>query len=118
MTRRIEFYNPPTLTRAVGYAHGAETRGGRLLFVAGQVAKDKEGRVVGSGDLVAQFRQVCENLRAVVATAGGELTDVGKLTIYVLDTGLYKRHRKAIGRAYREHIRRDLSPLKPVLVRR
>src|SRR5256886_13321245 len=44
-----------------------------------------------SGDLVAQFRQVCENLRAIVAAAGGELTDVVKLTIYVLDTDLYKR---------------------------
>src|SRR5207247_9258955 len=66
MTKRIEFYNPPTLTRAVGYAHGAETRGGRLLFVAGQVAKDKEGRVGGSGDLVAQLRPGCENRLGVL----------------------------------------------------
>ncbi len=111
MTKRIEFYNPPTLTRAVGYAHGAETRGGRLLFVAGQVAKDKEGRVVGSGDLVAQFRQVCENLRAIVAAAGGELTDVVKLTIYVLDTDLYKQHGKAIGGVYREYFGRHFPAM-------
>src|SRR2546426_5864477 len=111
MTERIEFHNPPTLTRAVGYAHGAETRGGRLLFVAGQVAKDTEGRVVGSGDLVAQFRQGCENLRAVVAAAGGELTDVGKLTIYVLDTDLYKQHGKAIGGGDRGEFGRQLPPV-------
>jgi len=57
------------------------------LFLAGQVAKDREGRVVGKGDLVAQFRQVCENLRTLVAAGGGRLTDVVKLTIYVLDAG-------------------------------
>ncbi len=103
MTREIEVHNPPTLMKAVGYAHGVETRDGRLLFFAGQVAKDAEGRVVGKGDLVAQFRQVCENLRAVVTAAGGQLTDVVKLTIYVLDVDEYKRHVKAIGRVYREY---------------
>jgi len=103
MTREIEVHNPPTLMKAVGYAHGVETRDGRLLFFAGQVAKDADGRVVGKGDLVAQFRQVCENLRAVVTAAGGELTDVVKLTIYVLDVDEYKRHVKAIGRVYREY---------------
>ncbi|OLB53678.1 MAG: RidA family protein [Candidatus Rokuibacteriota bacterium] len=103
MTREIEVHNPPTLMKAVGYAHGVETRDGRLLFFAGQVAKDADGRVVGKGDLVAQFRQVCENLRAVVTAAGGQLTDVVKLTIYVLDVDEYKRHVKAIGRVYREY---------------
>ena len=103
MTRHIEFHNPPTLMRAVGYAHGVETHGGRLLFFAGQVAKDAEGRVVGPGDLVAQFRQVCENLRAVVAAAGGQLTDVAKLTIYVLDAGEFKRQSTPIGVVYREY---------------
>jgi len=103
MTREIEVHNPPTLMKAVGYAHGVETRDGRLLFFAGQVAKDADGRVVGKGDLVAQFRQVCENLRAVVTAAGGQLTDVVKLTIYVLDVEEYKRHVKAIGRVYREY---------------
>ena len=91
MTRHIEFHNPPTLMRAVGYAHGVETHGGRLLFFAGQVAKDRDGRVVGKGDLVAQFRQVCDNLKTLVAAAGGRLTDVVKLTIYVLDAGEFKR---------------------------
>ena len=111
MTREIEVHNPPTLMKAVGYAHGVETRDGRLLFFAGQVAKDAEGRVVGKGDLVAQFRQVCENLRAVITAAGGQLTDVVKLTIYVLDTDLYKRHGKAIGGVYREYFGRHFPAM-------
>src|SRR2546421_353892 len=85
MTREIRLHNPPTLMKATGFSHGAEARGGRLLFFAGQVAKDKDGQTVGPGDLVAQFRQVCENLKTVVTAAGGGLTDVVKLTIYVLE---------------------------------
>jgi len=103
MVREITFHNPPALMKPVGYAHGAETHGGRLLFLAGQVAKDGDGRLVGKGDLVAQFRQVCENLRTVVTAAGGQPTDVVKLTIYVLDTDEFKRRGKAIGDVYREY---------------
>jgi enamine deaminase RidA (YjgF/YER057c/UK114 family) len=89
--------------KPVGFSHAAETRAGRLLFLAGQVAKDRDGRVVGKGDLVAQFRQVCENLKAVVAAAGGELTDIAKLTIYVLDVAEFKRLGQPIGVVYREY---------------
>ncbi|MGH7276550.1 MAG: RidA family protein [Candidatus Rokuibacteriota bacterium] len=103
MTREIRFHNPPTLMKAVGYTHGVEARGGRMVFFAGQVAKDTDGRTVGKGDLVAQFRRVCENLKTVVAAAGGQLTDVVKLTIYVLDADEYKRQGKAIGGVYREY---------------
>ena len=85
MTREIRLHNPPTLMKAAGFSHGAEARGGRMLFFAGQVAKDKDGQTVGPGDLVAQFRQVCENLKTVVTAAGGGLSDVVKLTIYVLN---------------------------------
>src|SRR5256886_15090159 len=91
MTREIEFLNPPELMKPVGFSHAAETRGGRTLFLAGQVAKDRDGRVVGRGDLVAQFRQVCENLKTLVTAAGGRLTDVVKLTIYVLAAGEVNR---------------------------
>ena len=117
MTRQIEFHNPPSLPKAVGFSHAAETRGGRTLFLAGQVAKDREGRVVGKGDLVAQFRQVCENLKAAVTAGGGQLTDVVKLTIYVLDAGDYKRNAKAIGGVYREYFGKHFPAMTLVGVR-
>jgi enamine deaminase RidA (YjgF/YER057c/UK114 family) len=102
MTREIEFLNPPELMKPVGFAHAATTRGGRTLYLAGQVAKDRDGKVVGKGDLVAQFRQVCANLKTLVTAAGGSLTDVVKLTIYVIDTAEFKRQGKPIGVVYRE----------------
>jgi len=103
--------NPPALFKPVGFAHGFETRGGRLLFIAGQVARDGAGRLVGPGDLVAQFRQVCENMKAVVEAAGGGLADVVKLTIYVLDVAEYKRHAKPIGGVYREYFGRHFPAM-------
>ena len=103
MTRQIEFLNPPELMKPVGFSHAAVTRGGRTVFLAGQVAKDRDGRVVGKGDIVAQFRQVCENLKTLVGAAGGQLTDVVKLTMYVLDTPGFKRQGKTIGVVYREY---------------
>ena len=106
MTRYLTPVNPPSLMRPVGYTHGWEARGGRLLVVSGQVAKDADGRLVGAGDLVAQFRQVCENLRAVVTAAGGAMTDIVKLTIFVTDVPAYQARLEPIGRVYREYFGR------------
>lgn len=103
MTQPIAAVNPPMLAKPVGFSHGYEVRDGRLLFMAGQVATDQHGHVVGKGDLVAQFRQVCQNMKTLVTTAGGQTTDIVKLTIYVLDVGEYKKCQKEIGRVYREY---------------
>jgi len=117
MTRRIELHNPPSLMKPVGYSHAVETRGGRVLFLAGQVAKDRNGRVVGKGDLIAQFRQVCENLKTLVTAASGQLTDVVKLTIYVLDAGEFKRQGEPIGVVYREYFGKHFPAMTLVGVR-
>lgn len=111
MTEHARPVNPAALAKPVGYAHGFEVRGGRLLFLAGQVARDAGWNVVGRGDLVAQFRQVCENLRTVVTDAGGRMTDVVKLTIYVLDVDEYKRRGKEIGAVYREYFGRHFPAM-------
>jgi len=95
--------NPPTLAPPAGYSHGWEVRGGKTLYLAGQVAFDKDGKVVGRGDLVAQFRQVCENLKALLLARGGQLNDIVKLNIYVLSKAEYKAQSREIGRVYREY---------------
>jgi len=103
MKDHISAVQPRTLPKPVGFSYGYEVRRGRLVFIAGQVARDQDNAVVGPGDLVAQFRQVCSNLHAVMSAAGGEMTDIVKLTIYVLDTADYKRRQREIGGVYREY---------------
>jgi len=95
--------NPPTLAKPAGYSHGWEVQGGKTLYLAGQVAFDKDGKVVGKGDLVAQFRQVCENLKSLLLARGGQLNDIVKLTIYVLSKAEYQARSRAIGLVYREY---------------
>jgi 2-iminobutanoate/2-iminopropanoate deaminase len=58
---------------------------GGLLFVSGIVAVDGEGRLVGGEDVVAQTRQVFENMRAVLTAAGCGFDDVVKVTVFLTD---------------------------------
>ena len=103
MKDHISAVRPRTLPKPAGFSYGYEVKSGRLVFVAGQVAVDADGRIVGRGDVVAQFRQTCANIHAVLSAAGGEMTDLVKLTIYVLDVTEYKKNLKGIGDVYREY---------------
>jgi len=109
--------NPPGLSKPVGFSHGFEVRGGRTLYLAGQVAFDKDGKVVGKGDIAAQFRQVCENLKTMVESQGGTLQDIVKLTLYVLDKDNYRANGKAIGQVYRDYFGRHYPAMTLVEVK-
>jgi enamine deaminase RidA (YjgF/YER057c/UK114 family) len=80
-----EIPSPPELPKGVGFSQVLAARGSRLVFVAGQISVDRDGRVVAPGDLAAQTRQVFENLRAALAAAGATFDDVVKLNYYVVD---------------------------------
>lgn len=84
---RAEKINPPGLYDSVryGFSHAARQRGGSVLHLAGQVAWDKDGKLVGAGDLAAQTRQALANLRAVLAAAGASPADILRLRTYVVD---------------------------------
>jgi enamine deaminase RidA (YjgF/YER057c/UK114 family) len=56
---------------------------GRIVHLKGQVALDRDGRIVGKHDMRAQTRQVLENIRDVLAAMGGRMEDVLSLTHYV-----------------------------------
>lgn len=60
-------------------------RSGRLVFVAGQVAVDGEGKTVGKGDIGAQTRQVLTNIGKVLAAGGASFADVVKVTVFVTE---------------------------------
>jgi len=103
MKEHMSEVRPRTLPKPKGFSYGMEVKHGRIIFVAGQVAVNAAGAIVGRGDLVAQFRQTCANLQAVITAAGGDMTDFVKLTIYVLDVADYKKQLGGIGEVYREY---------------
>lgn len=74
----------PNLSTPRGYSHVVEATG-KMVFVAGQIALDKDGKVVGPGDMKAQTRQVLENVTAALAAAGASWKDVVKANTYVVN---------------------------------
>ncbi|WP_394827420.1 RidA family protein [Pendulispora albinea] len=83
MTTTIRRINPPTLATPRGYSHIVEARGGRTVYIAGQVALDREGNLVGGGDLVAQTEQVFANLKAALSEVGADFTHVVKFGVFI-----------------------------------
>lgn len=94
--------NPASLVRPTGYSHGILASHGMMLFLGGQIAADRKGNIVTPGDVVGQYRQVMDNFKAVVEQAGGKMTDIVKMTIYVRDRDNYKAHLKELGRVHKE----------------
>jgi enamine deaminase RidA (YjgF/YER057c/UK114 family) len=81
----LELINPDQLATPDTYTHVVVAGGGRLVFVAGQVAEDGEGDLVGPGDLAVQARQAFANLGRALAAAGARPEQVAKLTIFVVN---------------------------------
>lgn len=81
----IERMNPQGLSTPTGYSHIVSARGGRTVYIAGQVALDAQGRVVGAGDLAAQTRQVFANLDIALKAAGATFANVVKTNYYLRD---------------------------------
>jgi 2-iminobutanoate/2-iminopropanoate deaminase len=74
------------------YSHVVVASGQSLVFIAGQLARDKDGNIVGVGDMGAQIRQVGENLRVALEAAGVGLKDLVKTTTYVTDIDEFFKH--------------------------
>lgn len=99
----LEPLNPPGWKSPIGYSNAMLATGGRILFLAGQVAFDAEQQVVGEGDLTAQFEQVMKNLQTVVEVAGGKLTNIARMTIFVQDKDDYIARGRELGGVYRSY---------------
>ena len=84
---RKQISNPSTVAPPLKpyYSNAVRVSSGPLLFIAGQVALDKSGNVVGTGDLRAQAVQVLENIRAILAANEADMKDIVQVTVYVTD---------------------------------
>ncbi|MFE2039709.1 RidA family protein [Streptomyces sp. NPDC059477] len=96
---------PDGVAPAAQYAH-VVMGSGQFVAVAGQIALDERGELVGEGDPAAQARQVFENLRRCLAAAGAGFEDVVKLTYFLTDMA----HLPAVREARAAHIPDDRLP--------
>jgi enamine deaminase RidA (YjgF/YER057c/UK114 family) len=79
----LECLNPDDLATPETYSHVVTTSPGRMVFVAGQVAEDADGNLVGPGDLGAQAHKAFENVGRALVAAGARPDHVARITIYV-----------------------------------
>lgn len=100
----FKLINPQSLGAPGGYSNGLLTEsGGRLLFIAGQIAWNEQHEIV-SNDFVEQFDKALENVMTVVNEAGGKPSDIARLVIYVTDKQGYRERTREVGERYRKHM--------------
>jgi enamine deaminase RidA (YjgF/YER057c/UK114 family) len=97
----VERINPDELARPSGFSHAVSVTERRLVFLAGQIGMDREGKVV-SGGVVAQFEQALANLLTALAAADGRPADLVTLTLYIIDVEDYQAHGREIGAVWRK----------------
>ncbi|MBJ7336085.1 RidA family protein [Mycolicibacterium sp.] len=95
----ITLINPEHLPEVDFHRQVSIASGSRLVFMAGQVAWDADGELVGDGDLAAQVEQCYLNVGAALAEIGGTFDDIAKVTIYVVDWTVDKMPLVQEGRA-------------------
>ena len=93
------------------YSQGILADGGKLLFIAGQTASDKDGNVVGKGDIEAQSHQVFRNLSAVLQEAGGSLDNLVMTTTYITD----RKYREGYNRVRTQYYKKS-SPTSTLVI--
>lgn len=94
--------NPPALGEPRGWTNGM-LADRRILFVAGQTARDGEGRIIGGG-VAPQWDQALANALAVVDAAGGKPTDIARMTVFVTDLAAYRAARRDIGAVWKQRM--------------
>jgi enamine deaminase RidA (YjgF/YER057c/UK114 family) len=83
--KQVRINSPATLSKPAGYSHVAEVGGGKMVYIAGQVALDGQGQLVAKDDFVQQVDQVFKNLDAALKSAGATFADVVKLNYFCAD---------------------------------
>lgn len=109
----VEVMNPDGLPKPDMYRQVSLATGSKLVFVAGQVARNEHGDAVGAGDLAAQTEQAMLNVATAVEAAGGTFADIAKLTVFVVDYSPEQMAQlgEGVGRAAAV---KQIDPLKPI----
>ena len=81
----VQFLNPSELRPPPGGRYTHVVKSGNLVFLAGQTAVDRDGNIVGKGDIEAQARQVFQNIDVAIRSVGGTLANIVRTRTYLTD---------------------------------
>ena len=100
----VQFINPAAIHTPTGYSHVAKA--GNLVSIAGQLSIDKDGNVVGEGDIQAQTKQALSNLEEAIKASGGAKEDIAAIRVYMTNRDDLEGMRQAAPGFGRAHHRR------------
>jgi len=82
-----QIINPDRLCKPDGgyYSHAIKVKPGHLLFIKGTTPRDRDFNLIGKGDVLAQCRQIFENMKVILEEAGGSFDNIVKVTTFVRD---------------------------------
>lgn len=102
---QVKRTNPPALSAPTGYTHVVEVTGpNKTIYISGQIAFDKDGKLVGAGDMQAQAEQVFKNLEAALTAAGAKFSDVVKMNSYITDMSRIQAVRDVRARYFKDSL--------------
>jgi len=110
-----ETIHPEGWARALGYANGMLMPDG-TLHVGGQIGWNKDKRF-RAGDFVGQMEQALANVAEIVRAAGGDVTDVGRMTWFVKDKTEYLARQREIGEAYRRVFGKHFPAMSMIVIK-
>ena len=99
-TPSITRINPPELGTPPGYSQIVDVSAGRIVFISGQTALDRDGHVVGKNDFAAQAAQVFRNLDVALRASGCTAANLVKLTVFLTDMDNLASYREARNRFF------------------
>ena len=99
-TPRITRLNPPELGMPPGYSQVVDVSAGRIIFIAGQTALDRDGNVIGKNDFAAQAAQVFSNLAVALEAARCTAANLVKMTVFLTDMDNLALYREARNRFF------------------
>jgi 2-iminobutanoate/2-iminopropanoate deaminase len=101
LAQQVKRSNPDGLSKPTGYTHIVEVTGPvKTIYISGQIALDRDGALVGAGNMKAQADQVFKNLQLALAAAGAKFSDVVKMNTYVTDMEKLPDVREVRGRYF------------------
>ncbi len=105
-----QMISPETMAPAPGFSHVVVAAPGRAVYVAGQVAMDSTGAVVGA-TLAEQFEVTLRNVASALDAAGSKPEDIVSMVMYATDVQAYRDSLREIGAAYRTVIGRHFPAM-------
>ncbi len=112
----FERINPDSMAAPIGFSHAVKATG-TVIYLAGQTALNKEGVIVGQG-IVEQFEKALTNLLTALKHAGGNPSQLAKLTIFSVDPQNYRDNARELGKIWHALVGRDYPAMTLVGVTR